>query len=124
MYDTNKFKVILTTIDTSNFNHKNKIGKLKFNDVNNLINNIKNNAISEALAKQKLDTLNEIKKAEIKNKRLISSQKKLLNLFDSLIINVSVNENENDSDNVNDDNDDNDDDDNMTMMMIMMNNAI
>ena len=124
MYDTNKFKVILTTIDTSNFNHKNKIGKLKFNDVNNLINNIKNNTISEALAKQKLDTLNEIKKAEIKNKRLISSQKKLLNLFDSLIINVSVNENENDSDNVNDDNDDNDDDDNMTMMMIMMNNAI
>ena len=124
MYDTNKFKIILTTIDTSNFNHKNKIGKLKFNDINNLINNIKNNTISEALAKQKLDILNEIKKAEIKNNRLISSQKKLLNLFDGLIINVSVNENENDSDNVNDDNDDNDDVDNMTMMMIMMNNAI
>ena len=74
-YDTNKFKIILTTIDSNNFNHKNKIGKLKFNDINNLINNIKNNTISEALAKQKLDALNEIKKAEIKNKRLISSQK-------------------------------------------------
>ena len=75
-----------------------------------MINNIKNNTISEALAKQKLDALNEIKKAEIKNKRLISSQKKLLNLFDELIEaifnnksvsniddNVSVNENENEN---------------------------
>ena len=84
-YGTNKFAIILTTIDSSNFNHKNKIGKLKFNNINNLINNIKNNTISEALAKQKLDALNEIKKAEIKNKRLISSQKKLLNLFDDLL---------------------------------------
>ena len=84
-YGTNKFAIILTTIDSSNFNHKNKIGKLKFNNINNLINNIKNNAISEALAKHKLDALNEIKKAEIKNKRLISSQKKLLNLFDDLL---------------------------------------
>ena len=39
-YDKNKFKKILTTIDSNNFNHKNKIGKLKFNDINNLINNI------------------------------------------------------------------------------------
>ena len=43
-----------------------KIGKLKFNDINNLINDIKNNTISEALAKQKLNALNEIKKAETK----------------------------------------------------------
>ena len=56
-YDKNKFKKILTTIDSNNFNHKNKIGKLKFNNINNLINNIKNNTISEALAKQKLDAL-------------------------------------------------------------------
>ena len=84
-YDTNKFKIMLSTIDSNNFNHKNKIGKLKFNDINNLINNIKNNTIREALAKQKLDALNEIKKAEIKNKHLISSQKKLLNLFDDLL---------------------------------------
>ena len=83
-----------------------------------MINNIKNNTISEALAKQKLDALNEIKKAEIKNKRLISSQKKLLNLFDELIeaifnnksvsniddnvsVNESVNESENESENEN-----------------------
>ena len=74
-YDTNKFKIILTTIDSNNFNHKNKIGKLKFNDINNLINNIKNNTISEADAKKKINALNEIKKAEIKNKRLINGKK-------------------------------------------------
>ena len=114
-YDKNKFEKILTTIDSNKFNHKNKIGKLKFKDINNLINNIKNNTISEADAKQKLDALNEIKKAEIKNKRLISSQKKLLKLFDELIEtifdnksvskiddNVSVNESDNVSVNEND----------------------
>ena len=41
----------------------------------NLIINIKNNAISEILAKKNLHALNEIKKTEIRNKRLISSQK-------------------------------------------------
>ena len=52
-YDKNEFKRILTTIDSNNFNHKNKIGKLKFNDINNLINNIKNNATSETDTKHK-----------------------------------------------------------------------
>ena len=85
-----------------------------------MVNSIKNNTISEALAKQKLNALDEIKKAEIKNKRLITSKKKLLNLFDELSKsifnnnksmneddNVSVNEsnnvsvNENDNDNEN-----------------------
>ena len=41
---------------------KNKVAKLKFNDINNLFNNINNNTIGEALAKQKLDALNEIRK--------------------------------------------------------------
>ena len=36
-YNKNKFNKILTTIDTNNFNHKNKIGKLKFKDINNLV---------------------------------------------------------------------------------------
>ena len=40
-YDKNKFNKILTAIDSSNFNHKNKIGKFRFNDINNLINNMK-----------------------------------------------------------------------------------
>ena len=35
-YDKNKFNKILTTIDNSSFNNKNKIGKFKFNDINNL----------------------------------------------------------------------------------------
>ena len=84
-YDKNKFKKILTAIDNNDFNHKNKIGKLRFHNINNLVNDIKNNTISEALAKQKLNALNEIKKAETKNKRLINGQKILLNLFDDLV---------------------------------------
>ena len=34
-YDKNKFNKILTNIDSNNFNHKNKISKFKFNDINN-----------------------------------------------------------------------------------------
>ena len=49
-----------------------------------MINNIKNNAISEANAKKKINELNEIKKVETKGKRLINGQKILLNLFDDL----------------------------------------
>ena len=121
-YDKNKFKKILTTIDSNKFNHKYKLGKLKFNNINNLINKIKNNTINEALAKQKLDTLNEIRKVETKNKRLINGQKILLILFDDLLEaifnnnrsenkndNESVNESVNDSDVNDDDNDDDDD---------------
>ena len=108
-YDTDKFNEILDTIDNSNFNHKNKVGKLKFNDINDLINSIKGNAISEADAKKKINELNEIKKLETNGKRLIENQKKLLSLFDNLktIFNVNVNEsesvnvNENESVNVN-----------------------
>ena len=74
-YDKNKFNEILTTIDSNKFNHKNKIGKLKFNDINSLINNIKDNTISEADAKKKLNALNEIKKTEIKNKHLLMAKK-------------------------------------------------
>ena len=123
--DTNKLKIILTTIESNNFNHKNKIGKLKFNDINSLINNIRDDTISEANAKKKVNPLNEIKKAEIKNK--CYGQKNLLNLFNDLLEavlnniknknennNVSVNEhdnvsmNENDNDNVNDNVNEND----------------
>ena len=54
---------------------KNKIGKLKFNDINDLINSIKGNTISGADAKKKINELNEIKKVETNGKRLIESQK-------------------------------------------------
>ena len=56
-----------------------------------MINNIKNNTISKADAKQKLNALNEIKKAEIKGKHLIARQKILLKLFDELIERISNN---------------------------------
>ena len=62
-------------MDNNNFNHKNKIGKLKYNDINDLINSVKGNTISEADAKKKINELNEIKKVEMKGKRLIESQK-------------------------------------------------
>ena len=66
----NKFNEILAIIDNNNFNHKNKIGKLKFNDINNLINGIKGNTISEADTKKAINELNEIKKVETNDKRL------------------------------------------------------
>ena len=52
-----------------------KKGKFKYKDIKNLVDYINKNTISEAFAKENLNALNEIKKAEIKNKRLLSSQK-------------------------------------------------
>ena len=49
-----------------------------------MVNNIKDNTISEIDAKKHLNTLNIIKNSEIKHKRLIPGQKELLNLFDDL----------------------------------------
>ena len=49
-----------------------------------MVNNIRNNTISEIDAKKRLNTLNIIKNSEIKHKRLISGQEELLNLFDDL----------------------------------------
>ena len=66
-YDIDKFDKILATSDNSNFNHKNKVGKLKFSGINDLINSIKSSTISEADAKNKINELNEIK--ESRNKR-------------------------------------------------------
>ena len=101
-----------------------------------MINDIKNNTISEALAKQKLNALNEIKKAETKDKNLINGQKILLNLFDDLIeaifnnnkivnednnkiLNEDHNDNDNDNDSDDNDNDNDDDDDNITVKEII-----
>ena len=65
-----------------------------------MIDNIKNNTISEADTKKKINELNEIKKVETKGKRLIKSQQKLLSLFDDLktIFNNNNNSNANESD--------------------------
>ena len=69
--DKNKFEKILAIVDSNTFNYKNKIGKFKYSDINGLINNIKNNTISEILAKKNLNALSKVKKAEIKKKQLI-----------------------------------------------------
>ena len=68
-----------------------------------MINDIKGNTISEADTKKKINELNEIKKVEIKGKRLIKSQEKLLSLFDDLktIFNENENKNENENESVN-----------------------
>ena len=45
--DKNKFKEILTIIDSNKFGHKNKIDDIKYIDIKDLANNIKDNTISE-----------------------------------------------------------------------------
>ena len=64
-FNKNKYKKILAIIDSNKFGHKNKIGKFKYIDIKDLVNNIKNNAISEISAKKSLNTLTKIKNAEI-----------------------------------------------------------
>ena len=64
--DKNKFKEILAIIDSNKFNYKNKIGEFKYIDIKDLVNNIKNNTISEIDAKKSLNALNKIKKCRNK----------------------------------------------------------
>ena len=66
-----------------------------------MVNDIKNNTISEALVKQKLNVLNKIKKAETKNKRLINGQKTLVKLFDDLVETIYFVKKENNNNNKN-----------------------
>ena len=84
--DKNKFKEILTIIDSNKFGHKNKIGDFKYIDIKDLVNNIKNNTISEIDAKKDLNKLNKIKNAQkIKYKKRTPGHKILLNLFNDLL---------------------------------------
>ena len=81
-----KFKKILAIIDSNKFNYKNKIGEFKYIDIKDLVNNIRNNTISEISAKKGLNTLNEIKNAEIiKYKKRTPGHKELLNLLNDLL---------------------------------------
>ena len=82
--DKNNFKEILTIINNNKFGNKNKIGDFKYIAIKDLVDNIKDNTISEIDAKKRLNTLNIIKNSEIKHKRLIPGQKELLNLFNDL----------------------------------------
>ena len=85
-FDRNKFKKLLAIIDSNKFNYKNKIGEFKYIDIKDLVNNIRNNTISEISAKKGLNKLNEIKNAGItKYKKRTPIQKELLNLFNDLL---------------------------------------
>ena len=50
-FDKNKFKEILAIIDSNKFNYRNKIGEFKYIGIRDLVNNIRNNTISELSAK-------------------------------------------------------------------------
>ena len=50
--DRNKCKEILAITDSNEFNYKNKIGEFKYIDIKDLVNNIRNNTISEIDAKK------------------------------------------------------------------------
>ena len=85
-----------------------------------MVNDIKDNTISEIDAKKRLNTLNIIKNSEIKHRRLIPGQKELLKLFDDDLWNIILTdktlkseyqedknqENENENENENEDKDD------------------
>ena len=90
-FDKNKFKNILAIIDSKKFGYNNKIGEFKYIDIKDLVNNIRNNTISEISAKKGLNTLNEIKNAEIiKYKKCTPKQKELLNLFNDLLDTILI----------------------------------
>ena len=63
-FDKNKFKEILAIIDNNEFNYKNKIGEFKYIDIKDLVNNIKNNTISEIDAKKDLKELKKNKEMQ------------------------------------------------------------
>ena len=84
-FDRNKFKEILAIIDSNKFNYRNKIGEFKYTDIRNLVNNIRNNTISEINAKKRSKYIKQNKNAEIKYKRLTPKRKELSNLFNDLL---------------------------------------
>ena len=77
---------MLAIIDSNKFNYKNKIGEFKYIDIKDLVNNIRNNTISEISAKKGLNKLNERKNAGIiKYLKHTPGQKELLSLFNNLL---------------------------------------
>ena len=131
---------MLATIDSNKFYRKNKIGEFQYIDTKNLVNNIKNNTISEIDAKKDLNTLNEIKNAEIiKYKKCTSTQKELLNLSDDLSDTIltdkilmpskdddndNENENEDEIENANENDNDNDNENDNDNMIKELNDSL
>ena len=83
---------ILAIIDGDKFSYRNKIGEFNYIGIKDLVNNVKYNIISEISARKGLNTLNEIKNADIiKYKKRTPGQKWLLNLFNDLLDTVLTN---------------------------------
>ena len=61
-FDRNKLKKILAIIDSNKFSYKNKIGEFKYIDIEDLVNNIRNNTISERSAKKTFKCIKRNKK--------------------------------------------------------------
>ena len=64
-FDKIKLEKILAIIDSNKFNYKNKIGEFKYIEIRDLVNNIRNNTISEISAQKGLSKLTEIENSEI-----------------------------------------------------------
>ena len=61
-FDKNKFKNILAIIDSKKFGFNNKIGEFKYIDIKDLVNNVRDNTISEISAKKSFKCIKRIKK--------------------------------------------------------------
>ena len=61
---------MLAIIDSNKFNYKNKTGEFKYTDIKDLVNNIRNNTISEIPAKKDLNRLNETKNRNNKKEKV------------------------------------------------------
>ena len=103
-YDKNKLRKISTIVNSNKFNHKTKIGKFKYTDIKNMVDNINKNTISVKLPRKNLNALNELKNAKIKNKCLSSNQTEILKLFDDLLETISNNNYNNNNNNSNNNN--------------------
>ena len=53
----NNFKEILAIIESNKYNHRNNIGKFRYNDIKDLVDNINKNTISEISAKKNTSCL-------------------------------------------------------------------
>ena len=88
-FDRNKFEKILAIIDSNKFTYRNKIAEFEYVGIRDFLNNIRNNTISEISARKGLNTLNDIKDAEIiKYKKRTTKHEELLNLFNGLLYTI------------------------------------
>ena len=82
--------------------------KFKYDNIKDLVNNIRNNTVSEIDVRKDLNKLNEIKNVEtIKYKKCTPGHKKLLHLFNNLLnivltdkrLKLEIQENKNENEN-------------------------